>query len=50
MQMQRSKTAPNTHVKVAGFKTGEFNMTASIPPLEKRHFDPGREPKLLGLL
>ena len=50
MQMQRSKTAPSTPVKVAGFRTGEFGMTSGQVAVEKRHFDPSREPKLLGLL
>jgi hypothetical protein len=50
--MQRSKTQPNTPVKVHGFNFAGFGMTnANVePPKERRHFDPGREPKLLGLL
>jgi hypothetical protein len=50
--MQRSKTQPNPPVKVSGFSAGfGFGMTATVQPLEeRRHFDPGREPKLLGLL
>lgn len=50
--MQRSKTAPNAPVKVAGFKSGGFSMTANVQQQaeERRHFDPSREPKLLGLL
>lgn len=55
--MQRSRTAPNTPVKVAGFRstagTGSFSMS-TVPQAqmqeEKRHFDPSREPRLLGLL
>lgn len=52
MHMQRSKTQPGTPVKVSGFSTGfGFGMTAGVQPQEeRRHFDPGREPKLLGLL
>jgi len=52
MQMQRSKTQPhpNTPVKVHGFNHAGFGMTNVQPAEERRHFDPGREPKLLGLL
>jgi len=47
MSMQRSKTQPP--VKVHGFNHG-FGLTSVQPAEERRHFDPGREPKLLGLL
>jgi hypothetical protein len=47
MSMQRSKTQPPT--KVHGFNHG-FGLTSVQPAEERRHFDPGREPKLLGLL
>jgi hypothetical protein len=50
MHMQRSKTQPNTPVKVHGFNYAGFGMTNVQPAEERRHFDPGREPKLLGLL
>ena len=50
MHMQRSKTQPNTPVKVNGFNYAGFGMTNVQPAEERRHFDPGREPKLLGLL
>jgi hypothetical protein len=52
MHMQRSKTQPhpNAPVKVHGFNHAGFGMTNVQPAEERRHFDPGREPKLLGLL
>ena len=61
-QMQRSQTAPQGHVKVAGFplgsmirgkvKTNQNNgiMGGTGEISEKRHFDPSKEPRLLGLL